>query len=615
MSENQSKTTIDDRFTVSPYLPEKLGLLKPLVASAVDRVLGLKNMSNFYHGFPADMECYGFAKAVLDGLGVSYEFNADDLARIPAEGPCIVVSNHPHGMVDGLFMMALLQEVRKDFRIMANYFLGQYTQLRPLFVEVNPFGGREAIRQNIASARFATQFIQDGHMLMMFPGGEVSSLDGKTRKVMDPEWDPGIARFVEKTGAPVVPIYIHGRNSSLFQAAGLINERLRTALLVREMMNKDGYEMSASVGESIEAKTLCDLGERDKISHYLRSKTYLVGENAKQKIFLGRSGNPLRHEEAIVSPIDSALLREEIDRLPDDNCLISSGNLKVLFANSSEIPQTVQEIGRLRELSFRGVGEGTGKKSDLDLFDTYYVHLFIWDESTNCIAGGYRLGHTDRILDKYGSKGLYLNSLFKLDKELEHDIRSALEVGRSFVSPAYQKQYSSLMLLWKGIAHYVARHPQYRILFGPVSISNDYHPISQELLVRYLSHTNDEKRRASQVTPRQPYRSKGKIADSLVDLDATDLNIIADLLNTVEQDDKGIPVILRQYLKLGGQILGFNIDPDFNNSVDCLLWVDLMRTEVPLLRKYMGREGSDNFRAYHLAQAEKDSSKEVSGAS
>ena len=614
MSENQIKNPVDERFSVLPYLPDKLGVGKPVVASAIDRLLGLKNMSDFYHGFPADMECYGFAKAVLAGLGVSYEFDAEDLARIPAEGPCIIVSNHPHGMVDGLFMMALLQEVRKDFRIMANYFLGQYTQLRPLFVEVNPFGGREAIRQNIASARFATQYIQDGHMLMMFPGGEVSSLNRKTKKVMDPEWDPGVARFVEKTSAPVVPIYIHGRNSALFQGAGLISARLRTALLVREMMNKDGYEMSASVGESVDAKTLVDLGDREKISHYLRSKTYLVGENAKQKIFLGRSGNPARHEEIIVSPIDATAMRAEVENLPANNCLLSSGHLKVLFADSTEIPQIVQEIGRLRELSFRGVGEGTGKKSDLDLFDTYYMHLFIWDESTNQIAGGYRLGHTDKILDKYGSKGLYLNSLFKLDKELQNDIRCALEVGRSFVSPAYQKQYSSLMLLWKGIAHYVARHPQYRILFGPVSISNDYHPISQELLVRYLSHTNDEKRRASQVTPRQPYRAKGKITDSLVDLDTTDLNIIADLLNTVEQDDKGIPVILRQYLKLGGQILGFNIDPDFNNSVDCLLWVDLMRTELPLLRKYMSRDGADNFRAFHLAQTD-EATAEVSEAS
>ena len=600
MSENQSNSISDERFSVSPYLPEKLGRFKSVAASSIDRLLGLKNMADYYHSFPADLECYEFAKRVLDGLHTNYSIADEELAKIPAEGPCIVVANHPHGMIDGLYMMTVLQKVRKDFRLMANYFLGQYTQLRPLFVEVNPFGGRAAVKQNIASARFATQFIQDGHLLMMFPGGEVSSLDAKTRKIMDPEWDTGVARFVEKTGAPVVPMFIHGRNSNLFQGAGLINPRLRTALLVREMMNKRGHDMSATVGEKIDANMLCELGSREKMSHYLRSKTYLVGEKGKQKIFLGRSGNPSRHEETIVSPINPTEIQNELSRLATNNCLLSSGSFQVFFARSHEIPATVQEIGRLRELAFRDVGEGTGKKSDLDLFDSYYVHLFIWDNDKQCIAGGYRLGHTDTILDKYGPKGLYLNSLFKLDKGLQQDMRSALEVGRSFVSPGYQKHYSSLMLLWKGIAHYVARHPQYRILFGPVSISNDYHPISQELLVRYLGHTNDEKRRASQVTPRQPYRAKEKVADTLVDLDTADLNVIADLLNTVEQDDKGIPVILRQYLKLGGQILGFNIDPEFNNSVDCLLWVDLMRTELPLLRKYMSREGADSFRAYHL---------------
>lgn len=600
-SEANDDSVTDDRFSVSPFLPDKLGILKSPLGAVADRVLGLKNMSRFYHGFDANMSAYDFANAILDGLGTHYDISDADLARIPAEGPCIVVSNHPHGMIDGLFVMSVLQRVRKDFRVMANHFLAQYHQLRPLFVEVNPFGGREAIKQNIASTRFATKFIQDGHMLMMFPGGEVSSLDRHTRKIMDPEWDPGVARFIEKTGAPVVPMFIHGRNSAFFQGAGLINPRLRTALLVREMMNKKGHHISATVGETVDAKMLCGLGDRQKISSYLRSKTYLVGEKVKQKIFLGRSGNISREEEIIVQPINAAAMRNEIEHLSAENCILSSGSFDVIYADSEEIPQTVQEIGRLRELSFREVGEGTGKKSDLDLFDTYYKHLFIWDKEKDCIAGGYRLGHADHILDKYGPKGLYINSLFKLDKELQQDLRYALEVGRSFVTPQYQKQYSSLMLLWKGIAHYVGRHPEYRILFGPVSISNDYHPISQELLVRYLSRTNVEKRRASQVTPRQPYKAKKNLTENLVDLDATDLNIIADLLNTVEQDDKGIPVILRQYLKLQGQILGFNIDPDFNNSVDCLLWVDLMRTEAPMLKRYMGEE-TDNFRAYHEAR-------------
>ena len=600
MSENHTSTIQDERFSVSPFLPKKLGIFKAPLGHLADYALGLKNMSRFYHGFDPDMSSYDFANAILDGLGTHYDISDADLARIPAEGPCIVVSNHPHGMIDGLFVMSVLQRVRKDFRVMANHFLAQYHQLRPLFVEVNPFGGREAIKQNIASTRSATKFIKEGHMLMMFPGGEVSSLSRDTRKIMDPEWDAGVARFIEKTEAPVVPMFIHGRNSGLFQGAGLIDPRLRTALLVREMMNKRGHHISATVGETIDAKMLCSMGDREKISSYLRSKTYLVGEKAKQKIFLGRSGGISRSEETIINPVDPKSMRREIEQLPTKHCILSSGNFDVLYADSDQIPETVQEIGRLRELSFREVGEGTGKKSDLDLFDTYYKHLFIWDKDKECIAGGYRLGHADQILDKYGPKGLYLNSLFKLDKELQQDMYSALEVGRSFVTPQYQKHYSSLMLLWKGIGHYVGRHPQYRILFGPVSISNDYHPISQELLVRYLSRTNEEKRRASQVTPRQPYKAKKKLTDNLVDLDATDLNIIADLLNTVEQDDKGIPVIMRQYLKLGGQILGFNIDPEFNNSVDCLLWVDLMRTERPLLKKYMG-EDTDNFLEHHLS--------------
>jgi putative hemolysin len=223
----------------------------------------------------------------------------------------------------------------------------------------------------------------------------------------------------------------------------------------------------------------------------------------------------------------------------------------------------------------------------------------VWDRVGKQIVGAYRIGHTDRILDAFGPKGLYVHSLFKFSPELTGDLRVALELGRSFVRTEYQRSYSALMLLWKGIARYLTRHPQYRILFGPVSISNDYHPISQEILVQFLRGRNSEVRRASQVKPRRPFRVKSELTADLVDLDSIDLNIISDLLSTVESDEKGVPVLLRQYLKMGGQILGFNIDPNFNNAIDCMLWADLTRTEPAFIRKYMGNEGAAEFFRLH----------------
>ncbi|MFT4560349.1 MAG: putative hemolysin, partial [Gammaproteobacteria bacterium] len=235
----------------------------------------------------------------------------------------------------------------------------------------------------------------------------------------------------------------------------------------------------------------------------------------------------------------------------------------------------------------------------VDLYDNYYTHLFIWDSKERNVVGGYRLGRTDKIIDKFGIKGLYVDSLFKLSPELTSDLRCALELGRSFIRVEYQRSYSSLMMLWKGIGRYLLQYPQYRILFGPLSISNDYHPISQDILVQFLRQKNAKQRRASHVKPRRPFRQKSEMHSDLIDLDSVDLNIISDLLSTVESDDKGVPVLLRQYLKFGGHILGFNIDPNFNNAIDCLLWCDLMETEPRLLSKYMGSEAAEDYRHVH----------------
>ncbi len=597
-------------FSVEPFLPKSLGICRSASAAVLDTALGLRKLADFYYGFSADLPPVEMAEAVISGLGVTVNTDPEQLAAVPKSGPCIVVANHPHGMLDGLIVMQLLGSVRPDFRVMANHFLARFVQLRPLFFQINPFGGKDAIRHNVATARAATNWLLDGKMLMVFPGGEVSSLNRSDWRVSDPRWDAGVARFAEKTGAPVVPMHIGGRNSNLFQLSGLLHPSLRTALLVREMLNKRGTQVDVRFGREIAPKTMQSLEDRDQVTRYLQTKTYLLKEKSRQKISLGAMSKNRRPPQPVAPPGDAREIAREISALPHDQVLLSSGASDVYYAAADQIPQVLQEIGRLRELSFREVGEGTGNASDLDLYDSYYTHLFVWDRSAKLIVGGYRMGHTDKILDAYGLKGLYVQSLFKFSPELTADLRSALELGRSFVRVEYQRSYSSLMLLWKGIGRYLMLNPQYRVLFGPLSISNDYHPISQQLLVQFLRHRNSETRRTSHIKPRRPFREKTDLAENLIDLDNIDLNIISDLLSTVEADDKGVPVLLRQYLKVGGHILGFNIDPNFNNAIDCLLWCDLMHTELPLLIKYMGKEGAIEYRRMHergVALAEENS--------
>jgi len=588
-------------FSVEALLPSAFGQLRGAAAASLDIVLGLRKLADFYYEFEHDLSAPDLARQVLAGLGVSLKVDPEELSLVPTTGPCIVVSNHPHGMLDGLIVIDLLARIRPDFRVMANHFLARFTQLEPVFFQINPFGGKSAIRQNIATARSATTWLNDGKLLMVFPGGEVSSLSRADWQVSDPAWDDGVARFAEKSGAPVVPIHISGRNSLLFQLSGLVNPNLRTALLVREMMNKSGTTVEVRFGKEISPKTMESLGQREQLTRYLRTKTYLLKEKNPQSITLGPHNANGRPMDEIAPALDSRNLKEEIATLPPHQLLLRSGDFQVYCAKSSEIPQVLQEIGRLREITFRAVGEGTGKSSDVDLYDTYYTHLFIWDTEAERIVGGYRLGHTDEILDKYGLKGLYVHSLFEISEELRVDLRSSLELGRSFIRTEYQRSYAALMLLWKGIGQYLIQYPQYRVLFGPLSISNDYHPISQDILVQFLRCKNEELRRTSQVKPRQPFRStKTGLQSGLIDLDSIDLNIISDMLSTVESDDKGVPVLLRQYLKFGGHILGFNIDPQFNNAIDCLLWCDLMQTEPRLLTKYMG-DAANDYRERHTS--------------
>ena len=587
-------------FSFAPYLSARLGLLRRPLAKVLDRSLGLTGLNAVYHAIPPDLDPHSFARCTLDGFGVEVRIDDGSLDNIPASGPCIVVANHPHGGLDGVAMVEVLMRKRPDLRVMANYLLQHFIELAPIFIGVDPFGGRQSVRSNFGAVRQALAWLRKGGVLFMFPGGEVSSLNPRTRVISDPPWDAGIGWLVKKSGAPVVPAYIDGRNSALFQLGGLVHPRIRTMLLVREMLNHRGTVINVKCGRLIEAETLSLLEDRETIAPYLQISTYLIKARAAYhkpwRLTRVRPANVLH--EALAAPIDPALLVKEISQLGPDQCLLSSNNLQVWVARGEQIPWLLQEIGRLREVSFRQVGEGTGRSVDLDLFDSYYLQLFMWDSNARCVIGGYRLGQADRILPRYGARGLYVRTLFRLERPLEAELHCALELGRSFVRPEYQRNYSSLMLLWKGICAYVARNPQYRVLFGPVSISNDYHPLSQQLIVRFLQRNRMEPKRASLVKPRQAF-PRGDRSTNLVDLNVDDLRIVATLLNAVEEQDVGIPVLLRQYLKLNGRILGFNVDPEFNNSIDCLLWVDLAQTEVALLRKFMGAQAAETFLRYH----------------
>lgn len=316
-------------------------------------------------------------------------------------------------------------------------------------------------------------------------------------------------------------------------------------------------------------------------------------------------GRDIAHPVPVAPAIPRALLKAEIECLPEDQRLVASGNFTVQYARATQIPWCLQEIGRLRELTFRTAGEGTGRASDVDLFDAYYLHLFVWDTQAEKIVGAYRMGLTDEILGRYGKRGLYTQSLFKYGPRLLESLNPAIELGRSFVRTEYQRSFSPLMLLWRGIGRFILRSPQYAVLFGPVSISNSYAALSRQLMVEFLSANNAEAGLARHVKPRRPFRSlRSRVWDEMEFASVRDIEDLSRAIARIEGDRKGIPILLRQYLKLGGRLLGFSADKQFSDALDGLIMVDLRSSSPRVLARYMGEEGAATFLGFHSTEPE-----------
>ncbi|HZF26748.1 MAG TPA: GNAT family N-acyltransferase [Steroidobacteraceae bacterium] len=578
------------------------GPFQPFYQFLLAKLFAFGKIERTYRSIPAFRSPSEFARAVLDQLGVHFVVRSEEQFRIPAHGPAIVVANHPFGGLEGLFMIWLLTCLRGDVRILANLHLSRIPELKPVFYSINPFGGRAAARTNVTGLRQALRWVKGGGLLLLFPAGEVAHLDVHSGTVSDPAWSPIVARLIRLAEAPVLPVFIDGRNSLHFQLAGLIHPRLRTVLLARELFNKRRKSVPVRIGHPIPHARLQGIRTDEDLAAHLRVKTYMLGA-ATAKSSRARTGPALERDyrEPIPAPIARERLQEEIAALPPDQLLVESGEFRVYHAEARQIPWLLQELGRCRELTFRTVGEGTGRSSDIDLFDDYYEHLFVWNvERGGELVGAYRLGQVDRIRARFGKRGLYTATLFDYRHPLLAQLEPALELGRSFVMPEYQKSFAALMLLWKGIAEYLVRHPKYRVLFGAVSISNDYALLSKEMLIEFLRHHNYESRLAKLVRARQPFRRPHDLRLLSAELKGlADLEALSALVSDIEPDGKGVPILLRQYLKLGGRLLGFNVDPAFNDSIDCLIMVDLLKTDPRVLNKYMGREKAEAFLAFH----------------
>jgi putative hemolysin len=541
---------------------------------------------------------------LLAEMRVGLQVDAADQARIPLSGPVVVVANHPYGVLDGAILTVLLTRMRPDVKLLTNSLLGDVPELKRHCIFVDPFQTDRSVQANRRAMREALAWLQQGGMLAIFPSGEVSHWQMPAAQVSDPVWNDTAIRLIRRSGAAALPVYFCGHNSVGFQLLGMLHPKLRTAFLLQQFLQQEGKTVEVRVGSAVPAEAMVALRDDREGIEYLRWRTYLLGRRGKAEASWPaalQSRFSFKMQQPVAAELPQELLAREVESLPEDRCLAENGEFAVYFGTAGEIPLLLQEIGRLREITFRRVGEGTGKSRDLDSFDAYYSHVLLWNKTKRELAGAYRAGNTAEILAERGIAGLYTSTLFRYDERLFQKLGPALELGRSFVTPEYQRQYAPLLLLWKGIAHLVATRPETPVLFGAVSISNDYSEASREMIYRFFEARMQADELAPLIEPRRPFRpALLRRWDCKVMCRALrDIDELSQPINDVEADHKGLPILLRQYAKVGGKMLGFNVDRKFSNVLDGLVVVDLRQTEAAVLERYMGREGVARFRQVH----------------
>ena len=547
-------------------------------------------------------------ETLLAEMRIGLTVGAADQERIPANGPVVVVANHPYGVLDGAILTVLLTRVRPDVKVLTNFLLSDIPELQKHCIFVDPFQTDRSLESNRRGLREALAWLQKGSMLAIFPAGEVSQWQMPAAQIVDPEWNDTAVRLIRKTGATVLPVYLCGHNGVGFQLMGLIHPKLRSAFLLQEFLTQAGKTVEVRVGSGIPADAVEAIADDHEATQYLHWRTYLLGRRSRREASwpdVLRSKFVFKIQEPVAAAVASDLLAKELEALPKDRRLAENTDFVVYLGAAREIPQLLQEVGRLREVTFRGAGEGTGRSRDLDSFDDYYSHILLWHKTRQELVGAYRAGNTAEILAERGVDGLYTSTLFRYDQKIFQKLGPALELGRSFVRPEYQRQYAPLLLLWKGIARMVARRPEVPVLFGAVSISNDYSPASREMIYRFFEAHMQEDELAGLIEPRRPFRP-GLLRRwdcSGMHRALRDLDELSQPITDVEADGKGLPILLRQYAKIGGKLLGFNVDRKFSNVLDGLVVVDLRQTEPAVLERYMGREDAARFRQVHSAAA------------
>lgn len=573
---------------------DKLGFIGTFIGWIILKITRISKINRQYDSL-SHLEGLEYINKTLDLYGVTFEIPEEDLKRLPKDGVFITLSNHPLGGLDGGLLLKLMLEHRSDYKIIANFLLNNFKPLQPYIMPVNPFEDRKEAKSSHNGIKSAILHLREGKPLGIFPAGEVSTVkEGKN--YVDRPWEPSVMRLVQKTKVPVIPIYFHARNSRLFYKMASISGLLRTAKLPSELFSQENRTIKVRIGNPVSVKDQEEYSNLEDFTNFLRMKTYMLANPFEKKTLRESIPQNLKlpkspKEIAVKGSIN--LIESELEFCRDnDRRLLISKNYEVFLAKRTDVPNVVHEIGRLREITFREIGEGTNNSIDLDIFDDYYHHMFLWDNEANKLVGAYRMGMGSEIYSSRGINGFYLQDLFRFEPELYKMMSESIEMGRAFIIKEYQLRPMPLFLLWKGIVHCTLRFPEHKYLIGGVSISNKFSNFSKSLMIEFMRSHYYDPYVAQYVRPKKEFKVKLKDADKdfVFDESKSDLNKFDKIIDEVEPGSLRIPVLIKKYIKQNAKVVAFNVDPLFNNAVDGLMYIriaDLPESTVkPVMEEF-----------------------------
>ena len=555
---------------------DKYGVFGTFSGWILMKVLKISTLNKIYD-HNKHLEDVAFLNGILDEMEIKFEIPEEDLKRLPKDGAYITISNHPLGGIDGILLLKLMLEREPNFKIIANFLLHRIVPLKKYIMPVNPFENHKDAKSSVVGIKETLRHLSDGKPLGIFPAGEVSTYkDGKL--VVDKPWEEGALKLIRKAKVPVVPIYFHAKNSRLFYWLSKIDDTLRTAKLPSELLTQRDRVIKVRIGKPISVNEQNEIESFEEYSEFLRKKTYMLANPFEKdsKLLDTASLKIPKAPKKIVTPASEPKMIDEVNALRGSDCrLLQSKNYEVFFATAKSIPNILHEIGRLREITFREVGEGTNESIDLDKFDQYYHHMFLWDDETKRIAGAYRMGLGSEIYPKYGLEGFYLNDLFRFEPELHDMMHKSIEMGRAFIVKEYQQKPMPLFLLWKGIIHTTLRYPEHKYLLGGVSISNQFSDFSKSLMIEFMKSNYYDPYIAQYIHPKKAYKVKLKDADKdfIFDEAESDLNKFDKIIDELEPGNLRLPVLIKKYIKQNARVVAFNVDPLFNNAIDGLMYI------------------------------------------